>query len=235
LHEEIFDMIKLIKKREVAEVIHLNTNALMLDREKSFLLIESSIDDITISIDAAREETYEKIKGASGLKELENNIECFFKLKNKEGFRLPYARVKIIEFKDTLGEVEEFIKKWEGIADEVQVTGVHNWCDGIEGLQVTDETKEKRYPCCLLWYELVVNSDGTVSPCQFDWKNEYLVGDIHKQTIAEIWNSDKMRLLRQAHIKGEFSKIKLCERCIAWAGGEDITDWYKSKEEFYLN
>lgn len=233
LHPDIFNMIEYIKLKNAAETIHFNTNGILLNAKNTQALINSGINDVTISIDAARQNTYEKIKRIKGFEELERNIREFFRIKNKSGFRLPHTRVKIMEYDDTWKEIGEFVDKWSGVADEVQVTGVHNWCEGIEGLKATDETRDARYACCLLWYELVINSDGTASPCQFDWKNEYIVGDVRVDSIANIWKSRKMRDLRKAQVNKDWAYGRICDKCITWAGAEDLSGWYKSERKFY--
>ena len=60
-------------------------------------------------------------------------------------------------------EINLFREKWQGVADEVQVTGVHSWSGEINGLEVTDEQSVERYPCALLWYMLAINSNGKVA------------------------------------------------------------------------
>jgi radical SAM protein with 4Fe4S-binding SPASM domain len=233
LNNNIFSMIGYIKDRNASKTVHFNTNGILLAKENVVKLMDSGIDDVTISIDASRRETYEKIKRVKGFEELENNIRNFFKIKNSNGKRSPHTRVKIMEYKDTWGEIDEFVRKWKDIADEVQVTGVHNWSENIEGLETTDEKKDRRYPCCLLWYELVINADGSVSPCQFDWKNEYILGNIKNNTIANMWNGEKIQNLRRAQVKKDWKYGNICEKCITWAGGEDMSGWYSRRKDFY--
>ena len=77
-------------------------------------------------------------------------------------------RVKIMEFEDiTTEEIENFREKWTGVSDEVQVTGVHSWSGSIEGIKITDEINNIRYPCSILWYALALNCGGKVSICNF--------------------------------------------------------------------
>ena len=122
LHPQLAEMIRYAKEKDISRVIHLNTNGTLLTARKAEEIIESGIDDITISLDAFSKETYKKIKRSSGFGTLEKKIISFFELREKMRYKTPFVRVKIMEFQDTAGEIEDFVKKWTPIADEVQVS-----------------------------------------------------------------------------------------------------------------
>lgn len=233
LHPQLAEMIRYAKEKGISRVIHLNTNGTLLTAKKAEEILESGIDDITVSLDALSKETYKKIKRSGGFETLEKRIIGFFKLREREGFKKPFVRVKIMEFKDTAGEIESFVKKWAPIADEVQVSGIHNWSGAIDGLEVTDETSARRYPCILMWYMLAINWDGQVSICSVDWNNTTVVGDVNVNTLHEIWNGDRMKAARLSQLEGKWGYLPVCQKCCVWAGGQDDTDWLKSKREFY--
>jgi len=234
IHPRIFEMIRFAARKDVAEVLHLNTNGLFLDEPSSREFLGSGIDDVTVSVDASRRETFKKIKGADLLEKVEENVERLFRLKRELRLERPFIRVKIMEYEDTRGpEIKEFISRWKGIADDVQVTGVHNWSGAIDGLKVTDEVREKRYPCVLLWYMLAVNWDGRVSACNVDWDLSAAVGDLKEKTLGEIWNGTQIKRLRKAELAGRHDSAGVCRDCVVWAGGEDMTDWLGQKKEFY--
>ena len=110
LHPQLAEMIRYAKEKDISRVIHLNTNATLLTARKAEELLESEIDDITISLDAFSEETYKKIKRSGGFETLEKRIVGFFELREKRGFKKPFVRMKIMEFKDTAGEIKSFVK-----------------------------------------------------------------------------------------------------------------------------
>ena len=41
------------------------------------------------------------------------------------------------------------------------------------------------------------------------------VGDLKKQSVMEVWNSEAMVKLREAHIKGDVSEYPRCQTCQA--------------------
>ena len=60
---------------------------------------------------------------------------------------------------------------------------------------------------CSRWYELSIMANGIVSLCCMDGKGEYSIGDVNKQTMLEIYNSDTKRHFRDR------SEINPCSRC----------------------
>lgn len=235
LHPRFMDMVRYAKKRNVADVIHVNTNASRWTDMVIDELLDCGIDDITISLDAALKETYRRHKGVDCLEMVESRIRRFFERREEMGLRRPFVRVKIMEFDDiSKEELEKFHDKWQGIADMVQVTGIHNWSGEIKDLAVTDETSSDRYPCVIMWYSLVINWNGEATLCSVDWNTEINVGDLNRQTINQIWNSKKVKEARRSQIEKQYDKYEVCKKCVVWVSIGDLTNWLIEKKEFYL-
>ncbi|MFA6129447.1 MAG: radical SAM protein [Candidatus Omnitrophota bacterium] len=232
LHPKIGAMIKYAHKKKIAEVIHMNTNAACLDDKMIKKLLDSGIDDITFSIDAYRQDTFKKTKGRDLLPLVVSNLKRFIELRDKGRYRKPFLRAKIIEFDDTADEVNDFYNFWDGLADEVQVTGIHSWSGAIKNLRVTDPVSKKRFPCILLWYALVINWTGDVSICSVDWNTSSLVGNVNTTAINQIWKGDILRQARRDELCGRHDAFDVCKKCINWVGGEDLTGYLKTRTEF---
>ena len=66
--------------------------------------------------------------------------------------------------------------------------------------------------CDWVFKTLVVNADGEVMPCCWaGHKSEYSMGNVFRQPVAEIWNSERYRTLRQA-VTERSNLWELCER-----------------------
>lgn len=71
---------------------------------------------------------------------------------------------------------------------------------------------ERDYPCFLPFNQMVIRPDGKVSLCCSDALGKYTLGDVHEQSILEIWNSDKYRGIRK-HVLEDITSIDLCRFC----------------------
>ncbi|MBF0543349.1 MAG: SPASM domain-containing protein [Candidatus Riflebacteria bacterium] len=234
LHADFFEMVKYAKQKNVAKTVHLNTNALCWTDSVIENILNCGIDDITLSIDAARQETFRRLKGVDCLERIERQVKRFFEKRKELALKRPFARAKIMEFAGiSREEIREFYEKWEPIADMVQVTGVHSWSGEIKNIQITDERAGKRFPCGLLWYSLAINWNGEVTVCSVDWNTELKVGNIRNQSLTEIWNSKEIKNIRKAHLKAEFTDYQVCEQCIVWVSIGDLTSFLKERKEFF--
>ena len=231
LHKDLPQMVAYAKQKDAAQVIHLNTNGILINSKTGRAIIERGIDDITISVDAATEKTYYRLKKKKGLHKLEEDIEKIIEYREKINSKTN-IRLKIMEFDDIeKAEIDLFYEKWSGVADEVQVTGIHSWSGAIN-IKVTDEQSHNRYPCALLWYMLAINSNGKVSICNVDWSYSGVVGHINTETIHDIWNSTKLRNIRRAQLKGVWNLSSICKECVVWVSVRNLRKFLQTKMEF---
>jgi len=220
LHPKIGRLIEICHKYGIKASISTNPSSLTL--EKSRELINAKLDYLHISLDGANKETYENIRGGSANyeKALEG-MRTFLKEKQELKSKLPYTKIAIIRMKETEKEIDEFKKKWgetQGI-DEVQVKEFITWdgtMDDIKELEQEASHKVKRkkiYPCFWPWGKLTVLWDGRVAACCFDFDGKCILGDLNKQTLEEIWNSDRMKRFRLQHVNEKFPDNHLCKNC----------------------
>ena len=71
--------------------------------------------------------------------------------------------------------------------------------------------------CLDFLHHLCINSDGKVSICvRFDPNKLGVIGDANKQTLKDIWNSEKRTEWLNCHLQGKRSEIPLCKNCEFW-------------------
>ena len=54
-----------------------------------------------------------------------------------------------------------------------------------------------KHKCFFPFYMLVIDYDGRVLLCSHDWKKSFIVGDLKKQTIQEVWTGERMNVIRE--------------------------------------
>lgn len=65
--------------------------------------------------------------------------------------------------------------------------------------------------CAIPWMHLAFEPSGKIVPCCLTSYHNYFSGDLNKESIEEIWNSDNMKSLRKMMLAGEEPKI--CSTC----------------------
>jgi radical SAM protein with 4Fe4S-binding SPASM domain len=204
--------------------VGISTNGTLLDEKNSRKLLNTDLDQILISIDGAVKETYEKIRRNGDFEKTVSNIETFLRLKKKLKKKKPSITLQIILMKETEEEINQFIKKWKPFnVEDILVKRFSTWSGYIPESETLAKPEHKykkkavkqRPPCYYLWHSVVILQDGGVVLCCKDFDGLVKVGDLKKQTLDEIWNSEKMTKLREQQIKGNFNN-PLCKNCQEW-------------------
>lgn len=206
-HPKIFEMVHYAKTHGLN--VGISTNATLLTKEKSQKLIDSGLDYLIIALDAARPETFKKVRGGNNFKVVVSNTKQFLKLKKQTG-RGPFTVLQFVKNSLNLNEVEEFRKQWRNQGAEViRVKPV------IDLLREGQLPKKVKRPCYYIWRQLnMIGWNGKiVTPCCMDTNGDYNLGDVTTQTIKEIWNSPKMIALRKLHAQDRWQKSPLCANC----------------------
>ena len=213
LNPEIYDMIGYCRKMGVPSGI--STNATVLTEEASRKLIEAGLDYIILAFDGATKATYEKYRKGADFEKVRANILTFLRVKKGMGSKI-FCILQMVRLNENRKEIPDLIRMWrvEGI-DEIRIKKdeVHNDGSAIPG--DNDDRPPMRHPCYLLWRgPMYIHYDGTVFPCCYIYPDEP-IGNIKRNTLQEIWNSDRMVRLREAHIRGDLSDYKACQNCPA--------------------
>jgi hypothetical protein len=85
----------------------------------------------------------------------------------------------------------------------------------------TREPLNLKIPCYATITDINVNCYGQLSICCLDWDNKYVFGDLNKQTLREILNSESFLKVHKSLIHGE-RILGICRRCDWQMGGFSI-------------
>jgi len=213
LNPDIFEMISYCRTRGVPT--GLSTNATILTEAMARKLIEAGLDYIIFAFDGATRETFEKYRKGADFERVRANILTFLRVKKELKSKI-FCILQMVRLSENGHEIPDLIRMWrvEGM-DEVRIKKdeVHNEGSAIPG--DGGSQPPLRHPCYLLWRgPMYIHYDGAVFPCCYIYPEER-VGNIAKQSLQEIWNSEKMVRLREAHISGDLSNYRACRNCPA--------------------
>jgi radical SAM protein with 4Fe4S-binding SPASM domain len=207
----IFERVAYAKSKGIARVTT-NTNAMYLNNEKVKRLLESGIDEVYISFDAATEITYRRIRPGLNFEIVEQNILALIQEKKERNLKKPEIIMSFVESSANKHEVKQYIQKWKSKADNVSISAIHNWTGDIESSN-ENSNGLRRDPCRLLWADMVISWNGDVPLCCNDYENKIILGNVKNQSIKEIWGGEKPRKIRELHKGGEFEKLNICAQC----------------------
>lgn len=215
------DMIHYARKKDAAKRIDFTTNGYLFDRNTALAVMDAGVDRINISVEALDEEGYARISGVRiDFQQYLDRLRFLYQ--NKNGCHI---FIKISDLGLGQHSPQDFYDMFGNICDEMAVEHVSNvWpefqvCDELkktEAMDIYGEAMEQRSEvqvCPYLFYSLCVNSDGSVSACLMDWNHQLIVGNVREQSLAEIWNGEKMQQMRKEHLKLNKGIYQACQNC----------------------
>ena len=209
--------IEYVSKRGFIDIM-INTNASALTDNRIKKLLDSGLTRIRFSLDAATEETFNKIRVGGNYKKVIRNIERFVELKDKGGYKLPVTGVSFCKQKANEHEDKSFIEKWKDIVDHVSIqryipaTSDKKYKDFYPTSKNYHE-KFKEFKCPQPFQRLVLRNQD-ITPCCAWYSRELSLGNVSQNTLHQAWNSDLMKSIREIHRKGEWYKNDVCKKCV---------------------
>ena len=74
-------------------------------------------------------------------------------------------------------------------------------------------TGKKRKYCSEPWIGITITAEGNVVPCCYDYDEKYIIGNLKEESLEQIWNNKRMRLLRRQVKTKTLYKNPLCKTC----------------------
>lgn len=197
------------------------TNGAPLTESTINMLVCSGIDYVSISIDAIREETFARIRQGLNFRNVVKNT-----LSLSKQLGTGRVSVRFLRQRDNDGEEEAFGKFWS--AQGIRPVFMH-LTNRAGSMQAYERMKTHRsrlwkkliYPllnrcvpaCPFPFSRITVLSDGRVVLCCHDWEPHDTVGDLSRQTLAEVWNGEKINHYRHLLWTGRAGESLVCADC----------------------
>lgn len=160
------------------------TNGLLLSITNIELLIRNNIDELYFSVEAIDNINYSAIRGCNLLEQVEHNIIETINIRNKCCSKTK-IKISYVLLESNIDKVFDFFSKWEKIVDEIIIKQ--------DSRTIVRDINTR---CVWPYNGLFISYQGIVSACCMDVNHEYIIGDININTLEEIFNSQRINLLR---------------------------------------
>ncbi len=206
------EIVRYIKDNDPSAKVEFNTNGELVTEQMSIDLLEAGVDIMRFSIDGLSRETYEPSRLGINYDRVMERTQRFLQLWDEGGYRdKVFTEVRMIEVPENTHEVQDYRAFWEPKCSEVLVTQLYQWpWTGQQRHQVVMK------PCLKVLDELFFYSNGNATICCWDVHERAVIGNVHKQSVMEIWESYAVNCLRDLLDDGRRDLIHLCSRCNAY-------------------
>lgn len=201
LHPQLSKMIDYCAQKKVP--VSIATNATLLDKQKTEMLLKHPPDHIFFAMDAADARTYEKIRGKNYFHKVHQNILYYLKEKQKNPVK---TKAVVLFIKQELNEkqVDKFRKHWQNKgASGVYVKQI------MQFINLKPQGKPKRR-CSFPWQRISFTWQGEAFPCCIDTNCRFNLGNINTKSFAQIWNSTNYQKLRHDLNSGRLNPLCRC-------------------------
>jgi radical SAM protein with 4Fe4S-binding SPASM domain len=206
-----------------------STNAHYLNEKNVEAILESGLKQLIVSMDGITQEIYEKYRVGGDLIKVQQGLNLLLSERKKS--KKSFPRV-VLQFLVT-GQNEHQIpslQKWaqELGVDELQLktTQIYDFANGSE--LIPSDLGYSRYipagngkwklkkklenKCWRMWQGAVATWDGNIVPCCFDKDAHHVMGELSRNSLKEIWNSEVYNRFR-GQLLADRSQIEICRNC----------------------
>lgn len=202
-------MLKHVSAKKNFFDVKINTNATRMTESDCHDLLSSSVNVITISVDADSKDLYEQIRVRGKFDKLVENVDRLFEIRAKH---YPDSKAEIrvsgVKFRDDQDETR-FALFWQRRSDNVAYVQAQARWDTYGNAPHPENTRS----CDFLWERLYVWYDGSTNPCDEDYKSYLSPGKVGDRSLREIWCGEELTRLREQHLSGRRGERVPCDRC----------------------
>lgn len=196
----------------------ITTNGLLLHRHwRTILDYRDVCRGLTMSIDGATKETYERIRFGGKWEALLENVDI---ARRELKGNIP-LRLNMVISKDNIAEFGDYIVMFRDVVEEpsrdINFSLLNSLTpDGtyFKAMNLFPLHTRKNLGCKFVTGEsLFAHIDGRASVCCRDYDGSLVVGDLKTQTVPQIWESPRLAEMQAAHDAGDVTSFALCDTC----------------------
>lgn len=217
LSKEFWEYAELVKSLIGGGRLGVVSNGTVMTEAIANRIINLPPKQMVFSVDAFTAETYAKVRprwtSAGAVEDVTlrdqiyANVNLYLECVEKSGTgRWPVIEMVVCDL--NFHEVDAVKQYWvDRLHNQILIIN----CTGRGGERAFTAPNDN--PCRVILDGLWILSDGRVVACCEDWNAVDAVGDIRKESLAEIWNGEKIRHFRECHFSGRKKDISVCANC----------------------
>lgn len=205
----IVDRVRYARDKKPYAIIDMFTNGVYLTPDKFEALKAAGISSVQFSLNAVSEEQHREIMG---LKDKFDTVckHIDYAIEHRGGVNVE-VRAVINGDIFTRSDGYDFYERWgeRGKGGHGALINEGNWA----GENRTMRSFDPKEACHRALSQIYIMHDGRVTTCCFDPTGTQVFGDLSKQTLREVYASDRYLKFREAHWEGRAEEYAICKSC----------------------
>ena len=201
--------------------VRITSNFALATPEKIDELLDSGLDMIQISLNAAKKESHLEIMGLDYEKTI-RNVEMLLAGRKAKKSSL-YVALSFVICEQNRSQADEFSRTWRQKVDRILFQRAVDWGGAIA---VQGPYQDSPYPCKDLFERIVILSNGDFSLCCQDHLG-VVKSNVRDTPILSAFNSKVFADMRKMHLDGDISRLQMCRNC--FGVHSNGTNWLSRK------
>lgn len=226
LHPLFVELVRYADKKGIFTAT--STNGHFIDFATAEALVAARLGRLIVSVDGTTQEVYEKYRVGGTLEQVLKGISHLVRAKKQAKSLRPEVVIQFLVGKHNVHQMQDMKKvaailgadrtmfktmqvydqqgAMEFLPEEIQY---RRYQADPNGLKVNNLIKNR---CWRMWHSCVVTWDGKVVPCCFDKDARYVMGDLNRNSLQQIWFGERYQQFRQKILNSR-SAIDICSNC----------------------
>jgi len=225
LYPDLFKFIEKIKIIGKDIKIVVVSNGIIFNESLGKKLINSGLDELSISLNANSQNSYKKYMGVDAYNLVKKNIIKFISLRERYKSKLPHIYIQYLDFNNNFHRFDKSIKEWQRImlsGDKCYIHPIVNQAGYKQGVKKIGDNYS--YPCIQPLSRLAIKINGDVYPCDACFYNgtgknkQLFLGNIKDTKLLYIYENEnnKSHQIIKSMRQNDYSNLPTCERCTTY-------------------
>jgi radical SAM protein with 4Fe4S-binding SPASM domain len=227
MNRDFCEMVKIARARNI--FVFTSTNAHHITPQTAKEICLSGLNHILISLDGTTQETYETYRKGGSFDTVTEGIRNLIHARNELKTCNPFIEIQFIIFRHNQHQINDIkLLSKQLMVDRLSFKSAQIYELNEAEKFVPQQSTKVRYQknqsghwslkklpdnrCKRLWTTSSITWDGKMIPCCYDKNAQFEMGLPATQSIAELWNSQKINAFRKTVLKNQ-SSIEMCSNC----------------------
>jgi radical SAM protein with 4Fe4S-binding SPASM domain len=250
LNPHIYDMISYAKAGGIRLICSTNGHFLLqtghIDR-----LLDSGLDVLIVAVDGATQDTYSLYRRPGELSRVLDGVRELARRKRMRKLRSPRINIRMVVMRQNEHEIPSMIELAKSCgADMLSLKTMNPLSNDPYSLDRSPQSdaddpfiphnpkhqrftyngrdrtriRLKKNPCKRLWNNPKIHAEGSIHMCTCDVAGRFPLGNMHRESLGEIWTAGPFRRQR-ARFRKDWESVQPCCTCTyAYKGGSCIDE-----------
>ncbi|OUD12053.1 radical SAM/SPASM domain-containing protein [Thioflexithrix psekupsensis] len=206
--------------------VFLTTNGRMATPDRVEACMKAGLDSLKFSINNATPEQFQEVTGVKAREfyTVIDNLKAAYQVRENGGYScgvyassIQYDGEQQERMQETVAQILPYVDEhyWLPLYGQAGLTSGAKGTRPTAGNQGRVGALRPPLPCWALFTEGHITYDGHLAACCFDHDGRFNMGDLHRVSFLDAWQSQPFQVLRQANLDQNVVG-SVCEKCIAY-------------------